>query len=99
MAPRIAEKLVCDLQEGTTELVEYEISDASIESSRAMTEHSLRAARNAQLAETDYTQLSDVPDGVGDAAMAYRQALRDWPETDEFKEAVESCMLIEPPKP
>tara|TARA_Y100000114_G_scaffold38736_1_gene34466 strand:+ start:8778 stop:9119 length:342 start_codon:yes stop_codon:yes gene_type:complete len=42
---------------------------------------SLREVRNKKLAETDWTQGSDVPDAIKNAYTAYRQALRDITKT------------------
>jgi hypothetical protein len=41
----------------------------------------LREVRNAMLAETDWTQLGDVSEGVKSAWQPYRQALRDITES------------------
>ena len=40
----------------------------------------LRDERNLKLAETDWTQMPDVPEEVKTAWQVYRQALRDIPE-------------------
>tara|TARA_R100001463_G_scaffold32244_5_gene72419 strand:+ start:9367 stop:9675 length:309 start_codon:yes stop_codon:yes gene_type:complete len=37
----------------------------------------LREMRNKKLAETDWTQCADVPDGIKNAYVSYRQQLRD----------------------
>lgn len=41
----------------------------------------LRARRNALLASSDWTQLADVPAATQQEWAAYRQALRDLPQT------------------
>lgn len=41
----------------------------------------LRADRDARLLACDWTQLPDVPEATRTAWLAYRQALRDLPET------------------
>lgn len=41
----------------------------------------LRIFRNKKLAETDWTQCSDVPDTIKNAYITYRQALRDITKT------------------
>lgn len=41
----------------------------------------LRAERDARLSACDWTQLADVPVATREAWQAYRQALRDLPET------------------
>lgn len=43
-----------------------------------------REARNRLLAETDWTQLPDVPEATRNAYTAYRQALRDVPAQEGF---------------
>ena len=40
----------------------------------------LRDERNLKLAETDWTQMPDVPEEIKTAWQVYRQALRDIPE-------------------
>jgi hypothetical protein len=47
-----------------------------------------RAERNRLLAESDWTQLPDVPEAARLAWAAYRQALRDVPEQEGFPENV-----------
>ena len=37
----------------------------------------IRMRRNVLIAETDWTQLADVPDEISDSYVEYRQALRD----------------------
>lgn len=41
----------------------------------------LRTLRNAKLSETDWTQLSDIPETVRNTWVEYRQKLRDLPST------------------
>jgi DMSO/TMAO reductase YedYZ molybdopterin-dependent catalytic subunit len=43
-----------------------------------------RLKRNARLAETDWTQATDVPQATKDLWTTYRQALRDLPEQSGF---------------
>lgn len=45
---------------------------------------SVRADRNARIAETDWTQGKDIPDNISSAWAAYRQALRDVPSQTGF---------------
>ena len=46
-------------------------------------EDKARTWRDAELARTDIAAtVSDYPDA--DAVLAYRQALRDWPSTEDF---------------
>jgi Phage tail assembly chaperone protein len=46
----------------------------------------VKRLRNKKLAETDWTQMPDIPSDMREAWAAYRQALRDVPEqTDPFE--------------
>ena len=62
-----------------------QVSDkmAAIDSAAPMKE--LRKQRDAKLAETDWTALSDVT--MADNMKTYRQALRDLPASDDGKDA------------
>lgn len=44
----------------------------------------VRRQRDAMIAQTDYTQLPDVPDTIRQAYIEYRQALRDITDQDGF---------------
>lgn len=48
----------------------------------------IRAERNALLAQTDWTQVKDIPDAVSTLWVPYRQALRDVPEQEGFPDNV-----------
>jgi len=48
----------------------------------------LRAERNRKIAETDWTQMEDIPQATRDAWKPYRQALRDITETYSSPENV-----------
>lgn len=48
----------------------------------------VRAERNRLLAETDWTQVADVPQASRDKWVAYRQALRDVPAQPGFPENI-----------
>tara|TARA_Y100000004_G_scaffold39382_1_gene42373 strand:- start:13211 stop:13510 length:300 start_codon:yes stop_codon:yes gene_type:complete len=47
-------------------------------------EEELRAKRNTELMDTDWTQLPDVPDAIKNKYTTYRQQLRDLPSVDGF---------------
>lgn len=49
----------------------------------------IREQRNALIAETDWTQASDVPDTTREKWQPYRQALRDVPQQEGFPHEVE----------
>lgn len=49
----------------------------------------IRMARNALLAESDWTQLPDVPQAIKDAWATYRQALRDITAQSGFPYTIE----------
>lgn len=46
--------------------------------------NAVRSKRDSLLAASDWTQLPDVPDAVKSEWATYRQALRDFPQQDEF---------------
>ncbi len=56
----------------------------------------LRDARNAMLAESDWTQLADVPKAIKDKWKGYRQKLRDITEQMGWPDSVD---WPTPPKP
>ncbi len=70
------------------EYTEYEASFSQVEISyQEHLERTVRVERNAKLAATDWTQVSDSP--VDQAAWAtYRQALRDIPSQSGFPNTV-----------
>lgn len=75
------------------ELIEYdeaEYAQAAIDRAQAPIFHaaSVRSSRAELLAETDWTQLADVPQATKDLWAAYRQALRDVPQQAGFPENV-----------
>ena len=47
-------------------------------------EEELRAKRNTELMDTDWTQLPDVPDAIKNKYTTHRQQLRDLPSVDGF---------------
>jgi hypothetical protein len=49
---------------------------------------SIRAERDKKLAETDWTQASDIPQATKEKWAAYRQALRDIPQQEGFPATV-----------
>jgi hypothetical protein len=68
------------------------ISDATAEEIEQRTEtqaQTVRAQRDALLAQSDWTQGKDIPDNISQPWAAYRQALRDIPEQPSFPWAVE----------
>lgn len=82
---------------GEREVIEFEVSEERRERERADQERHLRVERDRALAATDWTQLPDAPAAVKKDAKPLRKRLRDWPETQEFRDAVESGELISPP--
>lgn len=64
------------------------IAPALAEVPISVTENSVRMDRNALLSNTDWTQLSDVPQEVKDRYVQYRQALRDLPTQSGFPQTV-----------
>ena len=71
------------------ELLEFDEADyAQAEIDRAQAPiifaESARSYRAELLAETDWTQLADVPQATKDVWIAYRQALRDVPQQAGF---------------
>jgi hypothetical protein len=71
------------------ELIEFDEADyAQAEIDRAQAPiilaESVRNYRVELLAETDWTQLADVPQATKDAWATYRQALRDVPQQAGF---------------
>lgn len=58
-----------------------EFSEEELESQRTERLNDIRQRRNQLLRETDWTQLPDAPSGTAEMYRAYRQALRDFPET------------------
>lgn len=55
----------------------------------------VRAIRNKKLADTDWTQLFDVPQALRDTWSEYRQALRDIPQT--YADNIEAIVWPESP--
>jgi hypothetical protein len=49
----------------------------------------IRRQRDVFLAETDWTQVGDVPQAIKDKWATYRQALRDVPQQEGFPATVE----------
>jgi hypothetical protein len=49
---------------------------------------SIRAQRDSKLAETDWTQASDIPQATKEKWATYRQALRDIPQQEGFPATV-----------
>ena len=62
-----------------------QVSDKMTEIDAAAPMKELRLQRDAKLAETDWTALSDVT--MADNMKTYRQALRDLPASDDGKDA------------
>ena len=66
--------------------VEVETKATELQSSLPLTY--LRIERNRKIAETDWTQMEDIPQATRDAWKPYRQALRDITETYSSPEDV-----------
>ncbi len=63
------------------DIAQYEATQAEAEAQRPAAK---RRHRDALLADTDWTQLPDVPEATRNAYTAYRQALRDVPAQEGF---------------
>lgn len=63
------------------ELQQHEIDLAAAQENAGLYS---REARNRLLAETDWTQVGDVPSAIKEAYAEYRQALRDVPSQPGF---------------
>lgn len=67
------------------ELQQYEIDLARAEENAGLY---AREARNRLLAETDWTQVVDVPSAIKEMYAEYRQALRDVPSQEGFPQNI-----------
>jgi hypothetical protein len=74
-------RVLLDAQETGKEIHwDAEVGDFVAKRPAVLMEH-IRAARNSKLRNTDWTQGRDVPESVSSQWAAYRQALRDIPDT------------------
>jgi hypothetical protein len=90
-------KIYIDCSNGVADIGEWTVPEELKAWRLKRDEAYLRVLRDVVLGGTDWTMLSDIPLKLRNSQADYRQRLREWPETEEFKNAVRDGRIILPP--